>query len=247
MEAFDILKNSYNKEISNKILESYKEIESNYVFGKWKTSELDAGHFVESVRRLIEQELLGSYTPFNKHLTRFNDSVLTQYAQASGHKSFRILIPLLLRAIYDIRNNRGVGHISSVSPNQMDATYIFYAVKWILAEIIRIKSAFSIDETQDIISKIIERKLDIIWKGDGFTRILYNDLKTEQKILVLLYDRSPQNIKELQISINYKNITDLKIKLFSMNEEVLINFDGKNCTISPKGIAEAEKIILKVQ
>ncbi len=59
MTAHDILKKGFDKLIADAIVKAYQEIEQNYVLRKWKPSELDAGHFVEAVRRAIDLELTG--------------------------------------------------------------------------------------------------------------------------------------------------------------------------------------------
>lgn len=135
----DILESNYDTAIAEKIIDSYLEIESNFFVQKWKPSELDAGHFVESIRRLIEFEInSGSYTAFNQKLSNFSNSVLSNYKQQTHiHESFRMLIPRILKSIYNIRNKRGVGHIKDISPNEMDATLILYSVKWVLSEILK--------------------------------------------------------------------------------------------------------------
>ena len=98
-------------DVVDALLNAYREIEENYVLKKWKASELDAGHFVEAARRIIEYELTSSYTLISQKLPNFNDKILLSYENASGDESFRILIPRALKAIYNIRNKRGVGHI----------------------------------------------------------------------------------------------------------------------------------------
>ena len=96
MRIDNLLKQKFPDKIVIRIVQSYYDIENNYRIGKWKTCELDAGHFVEAVRRLIEHELLGSYTPFSKRLQTFNQNVLNTYESARGNESFRILIPRVL-------------------------------------------------------------------------------------------------------------------------------------------------------
>ena len=140
------------------LLSAQKEIEGNYLHRKWKASELDAGHFVEAARRIIEHRLFGTYTPIGKDLPTFNDRLLQQYEQASGDQSYRILIPRVLRAIYGIRNKRGVGHLGLISPNEMDATLILYNVKWVIAEILRLESGLAVSDIQKVIEHVIERQ-----------------------------------------------------------------------------------------
>lgn len=244
-----ILETAYGKQIAEKLLSAYVEIESNYSLGKWKASELDAGHFVESVRRILEQELFGSHTSFSKKLKAFDDSVLKNYEQATGHdESYRMLIPRTLKAIYNIRNKRGVGHITGVSPNEMDSTYILYTVKWILAELVRLNSSLSVQETQRLVDNIVERKVGLIWKTSEFTRILYPDMNTRDKVLVLLYDESPRSVEELQGVVEYKNKSDFTKLLRRLHKDALIHFgEDKHCTISPTGIIKAEQIILNTE
>lgn len=125
-----LLEGKYPAEIVSHLVKSFYDVEQNYRLEKWKTSELDAGHFVEAVRRLIEQELQGSYTPFSQSLSSFSPAVLSRYESSNGLEEYRILIPRVIYAVYCIRNKRGVGHISSISPNKLDATFILHSSKW---------------------------------------------------------------------------------------------------------------------
>lgn len=248
MAPFDILEAGFNKEIAEGIVNSYGEIERNYVLRKWKPSELDAGHFVEAVRRALDLELSGSYLPFTQPLPRFDDNSLKHYEQKVGDESYRILIPRLLKAIYNIRNKRGVAHISNVNPNEMDATLILYAVKWVLAELIRLKSGLSLEETQALLDGIVERQSPLIWKEGSITWVLSPGMKTRDQILVLLYDRSPRTEKELREITEYANPTNFRSILRKLHKEKLVHF-GKpgDCNLSPSGINAAEEIIQGVK
>lgn len=245
-KVFQIIERAYGNEFAEKIISAYKEIESNFLLEKWKASELDAGHFVEAIRRVLEKELTGSYTPFNNSLSTFNDRTLTQYEQCSGHESYRILIPRILKSIYNIRNKRGVGHITDISPNEMDSTLILYSVKWVLSEIIRLKSNLTILETQKLIDDIVERKIHLIWKGADIKRILKDGISAKDQVLILLYDKSPQSIEELRSIVEYKNQSNFRALIKELHSKRLLELDPSNqCTISPKGLLYAEEKIKK--
>jgi len=242
-----IIESAFDSEIAKNILDSYQEIQSNYNLRKWKPSELDSGHFVESVRRAIEKELLNNYIPFDKKLPNFNDTILQSYERAMGSESFRILIPRALKSIYNIRNKRGVGHISTISPNEMDATYILYTVKWVLAEIIRLKSKLSIPETQKLVNLIVKRQVEILWKEKDFNRVLDSSMSAKNQVLVLLFNDSPLKRDLLLRAIEYKNPTDFNNKVLRpLHKSRFIEYDKKSgdCLISPTGTMVAEKIIL---
>jgi len=106
-----------------------------------------------------------------KSLPNFNDKLLVRYEQAAGDESYRILIPRVLRAIYGIRNKRGVGHLGLISPNEMDATLILYNVKWVVAEILRLESDLQPVETQAAIKEVVERESPLLWKEGSIVRV----------------------------------------------------------------------------
>lgn len=246
MTAFDVLMNAYGVEAASKTIQAYDEIERNYILEKWKPSELDAGHFVESVRRIIEFELLNTPISYSTRLSNFNHSAIRSYEQATGHESFRILIPRILKSVYNIRNRRGVGHISDINPNQMDATFILHSTKWVLSEIVRLKSSLSIPDTQKLIDDIVEQHIPLIWKGDGIYRVLNTKLTAVQKIMIVLYDKRQEHDENLMSIIEYKNKSNFKTILRKLHKEKTIEYTSNgNCIISPKGIIAAEKILLE--
>src|SRR5690606_27634578 len=106
MSVASILKSIAPDELISPLLDAYKEIEVNFSARRWKASELDAGHFVEVVRRIIDFQLTGTYLPIGRPLPALSDQELRRYEQALGHESLRLLIPRLLKAVYNIRNKR---------------------------------------------------------------------------------------------------------------------------------------------
>ncbi len=238
----------FPSDVIDALLAAYSEIENNYALRKWKASELDAGHFVEAARRIIEQALFKSHTPIGKELPDFSDAELKRYEQASGDESFRILIPRILKAVYNIRNKRGVGHLGVVSPNEMDATYILYTVKWVLAELVRLTSGANVREIQAAVNSIVERHLTVLWKHEGIVRILASGLATRQEVLILLYDRSPQAEEELRSVVEYKNESNFRKILSRLHKDRFIEYVSTMAVhITPKGVLQAEQVLLKLQ
>ncbi len=243
MTPLSILSAGFDAAIAKAILDSYAEIERNYVLRKWKPSELDAGHFVEAVRRGVDLKLTGSYQPFGSSLSNFNDQELKRLEQLHGDESYRLLIPRSLKSIYGIRNKRGVAHISTVNPNEMDATYILYSVKWVLAELLRLNSGLPPDRTQALVDTIVERHNSLIWKQGGITWVLDPAMKARDQILLLLYDQSPRKAAEMREIIGYSNPSTFQRILNGLHKERLVyaHADG-TCILSPNGAAAAEKL-----
>lgn len=238
------LSSKYPSDLVDTLLNSYEEVLTNYRIEKWKPSELDAGHFVEAVRRIIEQELFGKFTPLSKSMGSFSPAVLSKYESATGNESFRIIMPRVLFSVYCIRNKRGVGHISSISPNKLDATYILNSTKWVLAELVRIAISANPDEAHELTSAILEREVDIIWDDGETFMILNSKLKANQKVLLSLYKKDRQEIEVLRGLINYKNKSGFRKLVEKLKSSNLIDITSESiCKISPLGIKETEHII----
>jgi hypothetical protein len=117
-------------------------------------------------------------------------------------------------------------------------------VKWVLAELVRLGSQLTIQETQQLVDKIVERQYTLVWKSDGIIRILDTKLVAREKVLVLLYDDSPRSDESLRSIIEYRNGTGFRAILRDLHRKRLIEYkDDQNCVISPAGLLEAEAII----
>jgi hypothetical protein len=241
-----ILKHASDNALANLIVGTFQEVEKNFYLGSWKSSELDAGHFVEAVRRFIEFKLFGKYTALNKSLSLFNDTTIQSYMNASGDDSYRIHIPRVLLGIYGIRNKRGVGHLSLISPNYQDASLILSSIKWVLAELLRLNSNVSIDDTIALVDQIVERNVEGLWEHGTITRILVEGLSIKEQILFLLFNSNVNNDEELRSIIEYKNQNYFKKILRDFHTDRFIEYlPSGECILTPKGAKVAEMVTLK--
>jgi hypothetical protein len=97
------------------------------------------------------------------------------------------LIPRLLPALYEIRNNRGVGHVGGdVDSNGMDATFVVHAANWVMAELVRVFHDLPPERAQDIVDRLSEPQIPVVWVRDSLRRVLRTDLALKDQILVLL-------------------------------------------------------------
>ena len=244
MKIKQVLIGKYPEEIVEHVLSSYSEVQDNYRLEKWKPSELDAGHFVEAVRRLIENELFGSYVGFDKSIGSFNQGVLNKYESATGDEAYRIIIPRTLYAMYCVRNKRGVGHISSISPSKMDAGFILCSTKWVLAELVRIAGASSPDEAQKLVDQVIDRQVDLVWDDGETFMILNKKLKASEKVLIALYKEDKVQVETLRNRVEYKNKSNFLKILLEMKKDKLIDVNEAGvCKLSPLGVNAAEAIV----
>ena len=237
------------------LLKSYEEIVTNYAEHRWEPAELNGGKFSEVVYSIVLGSLSGSF-PTNP--SKPPDMVaacrglekVTADPNRIGDRSLRILIPRVLQALYEIRNNRGVGHVGGdVDPNYLDATAVYSMSSWVLAEIVRIFHTISTKEAQETVDAIIERKLPLIWEFEGNRRVLAPEMEKDNQALLLLYSKPGWvTEKDLIRWVDYSNSTVFqKTILKPFHKARLVEYDGAGhrVRISPLGIDTVEKQILK--
>ena len=229
------------------LLDEYQSIVQCFSEGRWRPSELSGGIFCEIVFTVIDGHSAGAYPPIP---TKPNDFVgACRRLEQNTHvpRSFQILIPRLLPAIYEVRNNRGVGHTGGdVDSNYMDAVFVVTSCGWVMGELVRVFHKVSIEEAQSLVDALAQRRIPLIWEGKGVRRVLQPDLNLQSQILVLL-DTSAGSVQtsDLMRWIDYQNASYFRTLLRRMHSQRLVELydDEKSVEILPPGSKEAAEII----
>src|SRR5215831_12151768 len=117
------------------LLTEYQSIVQNFSEHRWSPSELSGGKFCEIVFTILDGHAKSAYPTKPAKPKNFVQACRQLESHAHVPRSFQILIPRLLPALYEVRNNRGVGHVGGdVDPNHMDATFVLASCSWVMAE-----------------------------------------------------------------------------------------------------------------
>jgi hypothetical protein len=232
--------------LRDELFREYRSIIQNYSEHRWSPSELSAGRFCEVVYSILNGFGGGSFPERAAKPADFVGACRQLESNTKVPRSFQILIPRTLPALYEVRNNRGVGHVGGeVDPNHMDATFVVSASNWILAELVRVFHKLSIEEAQQLVDSIAERRMPLIWQGNEVKRVLNPKIETRDQIL-LLVATSPGKIfvKDLRNWTEYKNSTRFIEILKSLHGDRLIEYDERSSTVEilPPGSREASRI-----
>jgi hypothetical protein len=245
-QAFNALPATLAKDL----LDAYEEIVTNFAEGRWEPSELNGGKLCEAVFTIINGYMNGSYPARAQKPNRMPDackSLETIYLTAN--RSPRIQIPRMIVALYEIRNNRGVGHAGGdVSPNQMDATAVLYMSKWLMAELVRLLHGLTTEEAAEIVEALVEREVALVYKWGNKRRVVKQGLTWRQKVLLLLSGVTEADEAQLVQWLEHKRVSDLrKDTLRPMHADLLIDFDEttQKVRLLPPGVAKAESLIHK--
>lgn len=229
------------------LLAEYQSIIQNFAEHRWSPSELSGGKFCEIVFTILDGHAKSSYSLSPKKPRAFDQACKLLENNSHVPRSFQILIPRLLPALFEVRNNRGVGHAGGdVDPNHMDAVFVLTSCNWIMAELVRVYHSVSIPEAQDIVDKLVERRTPLLWVSEDMRRVLNPELGLREQILLLLCT-APGKVSatDLQSWTGYKNGTYFKKLLREMHANRLVELanDGSTVMILPPGDKIASDLI----
>jgi hypothetical protein len=231
------------------LLKEYRAITQNFAEHRWSPAELSGGLFCEIVYTIVDGFGSGTYASAPAKPANLLTACRALESRTNVPRSFQILIPRALPTLYEIRNNRGVGHVGGdVDANHMDATLVLSMCNWILAELVRVYHSLPIPAAQQLVDSLAERRIPLVWEQDGLRRVLNPELKLKEQILVLLASANGAvQIKDLQNWLDYKNSTYLKKALRELHQGRLVNVsnDGKSVQLLPPGGKLASEVVAK--
>lgn len=232
------------------LLNAYAEIVTNYRERRWEPSELNGGKLCEATYTIIDGYLnSGRYAARAQKPRRFKEACLDfeKYPKTATNYSARILVPRVMIGLYDIRNNRGVGHAGGdVNPNQMDATLILYGAKWLMAELVRLLHSLTTEEATRIVDALVQREAPWVWSTDDLKRILTLGLTWRQQTLVLLLSEAgPLAVTDLVRWLEHPSLRDYRKILRMLHKARQVEFDEAAQTVHllPPGVEAAEELV----
>jgi hypothetical protein len=183
---FAIIPNTLRDDLIN----AFNEVARNFRERRWEPSELNGGKLCEVAYTILRGHVDGTYPARSSKPTNMVDACRTfeKANPALFPRSVRVQIPRILLVLYEIRKNRGVGHVGGdVDPNCMDATAVLAMSKWILAELVRLFHGVDTTVAESAIEQLTERTLQLVWKVESELRVLATAMTMKQKSMLLLY------------------------------------------------------------
>lgn len=159
----------------------------------------------------------------------------------SVHESYRIHIPRVLVAMYNVRNKRGVGHLGGdVIPNLIDSSLLIACADWVMAELFSIYFKCPLEEAQNIVNAFAQRTLILVHEIDDVKRVLLPKLSQRNQTLLLLASSYPNKIsvEELIKSIEPARKSRYQNEVLrKLHKERIIEYDDSGwCVALPTGL-----------
>lgn len=228
------------------LLDAFKQVVKNYAEHRWEPSELNGGKLCEAAYTILSGFFAGVYEQ-RAHKPQDVVSACRNLEKENGPRSARIQIPRMIVALYEIRNNRGVGHTGGdVDPNHMDATAVVYMSKWVVAELVRLLHGLTTEEATDLVDALVEREVALVWRNGDKRRVLATGLTLRKGTLLLLSGVVEARESDLASWLEQKRAADYRNKVLKpMHKERLLEYDQEAGTVAllPPGVAAAEALI----
>lgn len=229
------------------LIDEYRNIVRNYMERRWTPSELSGGKFCEIVYTILDGFSSGNYAPSPTKPDNFVTACRKLETNTSNPRSFQILIPRILPALYEIRNNRGVGHVGGdVDPNHIDASAVLSMTSWIMAELIRVFHNMPIHDAQKLADSLVDRRTPFVWQSGDIRRVLKPNLTVRDQILLLLSSCStPIATADLLRWIEPSNRSYFYRILRNMHSSRLIELSSDETIVEllPPGMTAVEQFI----
>lgn len=236
--------------LRTELLTAYGEILRNYRERRWEPSELNGGKLCEVAYSILQGHTNGQFPKRSTKPRNMVDACRSlESAPSSFPRSVRIQIPRMIVALYEIRNNRGVGHVGGdVDPNHMDATCVVEMSKWVLSELVRVFHDVSTEEATAAVDALVERTVPTVWKVGENLRVLNPRMSMRDKTLLLLYHRRGPVVEEdLRQWVEHSNPSVYRRDVLrKAHKAKWLEYDAgkKTVEISPLGIAFVEDHLL---
>jgi len=229
------------------LLEEYRGIVQNFLEHRWLPSELSGGKLCEVVFSVLDGYAKHSYPATPSKPKDFVSACRALEAHTHVPRSFQILIPRLLPALYEIRNNRGVGHVGGdVDPNHMDAVAVLSMSNWVMAELVRVLHRVPIRDAQALVNSLAERRMPLVWLGDAGKRVLDPEMPLKDQVLLLLgSEPGAVSTTELQSWTGYKERKYFFRLLRQLHLQRLVELAADESVIQllPPGAIHVEKFV----
>lgn len=174
--------------LRTQLLGAFREIIVSFREGRWEPAELNGGKLCEAVYSVINGLVDGAFPNEAGKPPNMVDACRALEKVTSAAHSVRVTIPRAIVALYDVRNNRGVGHVGGdVDPNHMDAVYVVYVAKWMMSELVRLLHDLDTATATKIVEQLVERETPLVWEVAGTRRVLASGMGRRDSALLLMY------------------------------------------------------------
>lgn len=246
------LKTALGKEIdpqlAGQLIDEATSIEEAFLLRKWRYTELDGGRFAE-----VDARIVYSVDSGNLSRTKSVDDCLKyidndQVPHHFPERQASIHLTKVIRAVYKLRSQRGAVHVSpTYTANEIDSRLIVEAVRWLLADLLRIFVTADREQVATTIRSLARFPQPIIRQYQDLPLLQSVSFTTEEEILAHLLNSDEGMTTPALIAVIPKSASGVRLALKNLSaarSRQVVQRSGK-WFITDLGIARIEGRIVK--
>jgi hypothetical protein len=247
-ETKEALSETVDGQLATQLIDEAISVEEAFLLRRWKYTELDGGRFSEIAARIIYSVDSG-----NLSRTKSVDDCLKyveneQVPHHFGDRQGAIHLARVLRAIYKLRSQRGAVHVSpTYTANEIDSRLILEAVRWVLADLVRVFVTTNREEVAEIVRALARFPQPLLRRYEELPLLQSVTFTTEEEVLAhLLHGDLGMSTTEL-IAVIPKAASGVRkaVKDLSAARSRQIVARSNKWLITDLGIKRIEERILK--
>jgi hypothetical protein len=236
--------------LRRELISSFSEIVKNFAERRWEPAELNGGKLCEVAYSVVKGIADDKFPAQASKPRNMVNACRALEGQGDVVRSVRIQIPRMIVALYEVRNNRNVGHVGGdVDPNHMDAVCVLQMSKWIVAELIRALHERPVDEAAALVDALVDREIPLVWKVGDKMRVLDPDLSYKGTTMILLHAvAGPVKESDLFAWAEHSNASAYRRDILKKQHKArLLEYDeeARTVEISPRGVEYAEGLLVE--
>lgn len=234
----------YKTELVDAALDAYTTAKQAAFLDDFQKVESNIGQLCEAAIRICRDVVTGSYTPIGDSSFKVEAEINACLSAAKGREEdepLRLLIPHTIRAMYWIRNRRGVDHLSKIKPNHIDARALVAQADWVLAELYRLATTHDFEQAQTVVDSLVERQLPVIEKIRGDWKLLKTDFELDDAVLVIIYHDDDLKQSDL-VRIIKESQPSVSRAIERLDRKGLLHKKDRSLTITSAGRRHVETL-----
>jgi hypothetical protein len=230
------------------VLEHYGGVVSSFSASDWEETLSKTGKFAEAVLRCLRFLTTGELVDKIEVGPEINR--LEKMPKESADETVRLLIPRVLRPLYQVACNRGARHDRlNFDPNAMDATLAVQGVSWVLAELVRFGHPGVVEpaEAQRWVGSIVEPKFSEVEEVDGITFFHRKHVSARDALLVKLRLRPGQRVSRTDLvetaCVHGHSVNNARVTLSLLKRARLVHENPDGVRLLAPGLREADALL----
>ena len=235
----------------DEVLTYYEALRKDFRLDRYDSCLVNGGKFTEAVLKCLHFLRTGNVV--DSLGTGGAGEEIVQLGKATSttvlNDIVRVIIPRILRVIYDFRNKRGGAHNSSFDPIKMDCALVIATANWVMEELTRLYLTNDEAAARVLVESLLVKDISLVEVIGEDRLILNTGLSARIQLEVLLYREYPIrcHIKELIHWVHNHSPENIRVTMRAMKQKNFVHETEEGWLLTENGIREAEMEISKLE